>query len=120
MGSIYITTDETDSPITRFGGNWVQLKDRFLLGAGDIYNNGATGGSANAICVEHTHNQVKLCLSSGSGYNYRQLSVSQANYNSDATSDIVGRTGGANIGEDGTGKNMPPYLVVYIWKRLAD
>jgi len=24
-----------------------------------------------------------------------------------------------STGEDGTGKNMPPYLTVYVWKRTA-
>lgn len=40
------------SPATLFGGTWVQLKDRFLLSAGDTYTAGNTGGSATN---SHTH-----------------------------------------------------------------
>ena len=40
------------SPATLFGGTWVQLKDKFLLGAGDTYTAGSTGGSAT---MAHTH-----------------------------------------------------------------
>ena len=44
VGSIYISVDST-SPATLFGGTWVQLKDRFLLGVGDTYSSvNATGG----------------------------------------------------------------------------
>lgn len=46
VGSIYMSVSST-SPATLFGGTWVQLKDRFLLGAGDTYTNGATGGVAS-------------------------------------------------------------------------
>lgn len=49
IGSIYTSTKST-SPATLFGGTWVQIKDTFLLTAGDTYNAGSTGGSAN-----HTH-----------------------------------------------------------------
>lgn len=46
--SIYMSTDPT-SPEELFGGTWVQIKDCFLLTAGDIYVAGSTGGEA-----EHT------------------------------------------------------------------
>lgn len=49
IGSIYTSTKST-SPATLFGGTWVQIKDTFLLTAGDSYSAGATGGSAT-----HTH-----------------------------------------------------------------
>ena len=45
VGSIYTSTNST-SPATRFGGTWVQIKDRFLLAAGDSYAAGGTGGAA--------------------------------------------------------------------------
>lgn len=49
VGSIYTSTKST-SPATLFGGTWVQIKDTFLLTAGDNYSAGSKGGSAT-----HTH-----------------------------------------------------------------
>lgn len=49
IGSIYTST-KSASPAILFGGTWVQIKDTFLLTAGDTYNAGATGGAAT-----HTH-----------------------------------------------------------------
>ena len=49
VGSIYTSTKST-SPATLFGGTWVQIKDTFLLTAGDSYSAGSSGGSAT-----HTH-----------------------------------------------------------------
>lgn len=46
VGSIYMSVNST-SPATLFGGTWSQLKDRFLLGAGDTYTAGNTGGAAS-------------------------------------------------------------------------
>jgi hypothetical protein len=60
VGSIYISTVST-SPKVLFGvGEWEQIKDRFLLGAGDTYNAGATGGEASVTLTraqmpEHNH-----------------------------------------------------------------
>ena len=45
VGSIYMSVNST-SPATLFGGTWVRLKDKFLLGAGDTYTAGDTGGAA--------------------------------------------------------------------------
>ena len=45
VGSIYWSSNNTN-PGTLFGGTWTQIKDRFILAAGDSYTNGATGGAA--------------------------------------------------------------------------
>ena len=45
VGSIYWSSKNTN-PGTLFGGTWTQIKDRFILAAGDSYSNGATGGAA--------------------------------------------------------------------------
>lgn len=46
VGSLYWTSS-TENPATTFGGGtWVQIKDKFILSAGDTYSNGGTGGSA--------------------------------------------------------------------------
>lgn len=49
IGSIYTSTKNTN-PAATLGGTWTQIKDRFLLCAGDSYSAGTTGGSAT-----HTH-----------------------------------------------------------------
>ncbi len=49
VGSLYWTSkapNNNGDPNILFGGTWVQIKDRFILAAGDTYSNGATGGSA--------------------------------------------------------------------------
>ena len=43
-----------------FGGIWTQIKDRFILAAGDYYSNGATGGAATVTLTvsnmpSHSH-----------------------------------------------------------------
>lgn len=45
IGSIYMSVNNVD-PSLVFGGTWQQIKDKFLLACGDVYNNGETGGSA--------------------------------------------------------------------------
>ena len=45
VGSIYLSSNSTN-PGTLFGGTWTQIKDRFILTAGDYYSNGAIGGAA--------------------------------------------------------------------------
>ena len=59
VGSIYLSSKNTN-PGTLFGGTWVQIKDRFILAAGDYYSNGATGGAATVTLTvsnmpSHSH-----------------------------------------------------------------
>ena len=59
VGSIYMSVNST-SPATLFGGTWSQLKDRFLLGAGNSYSVGDTGGEttvtlSTANLPSHSH-----------------------------------------------------------------
>ena len=123
VGSIYMSVNST-SPATFIGGTWEQLKDRFLLGAGDTYSNGATGGEA-------TH---KLTTTEMPSHNHAQSSVGTQRAISTTTSgatNYIERGSGVyytatlnnfttgSRGGDGAHNNMPPYLVVYIWKRTA-
>lgn len=142
VGSPYISFNSTD-PSTLFGGTWEQIKDRFLLAAGDSYAAGTTGGSADAVAVSHTHTQAahshgtgsgtytkfpvlnssatvyndNADLMSGSGHYYPYANKADSWSNKTATSSVTPKINSA--GEDGTGKNMPPYLAVYMWKRIA-
>lgn len=57
--TLYWTSDNRN-PGDVYGGTWKQIKDRFILAAGDTYTNGATGGTANTTLAEgnlpsHTH-----------------------------------------------------------------
>ena len=120
VGSIYMSVNET-SPASLFGGTWEQLKDRFLLGAGDVYEAGSTGGeAAHALTLsempEHTHDVKGLWRSPNSGdYDctaYARLEDASA----------INRNGSTPIMESGSGaahNNMPPYVTVYIWKRVS-
>lgn len=60
VGSLYWTNVNENPAVTFGGGTWVQIKDKFILAAGDTYTNGATGGAATVTLTEnempsHTH-----------------------------------------------------------------
>jgi len=113
VGSIYMSVNNT-SPATIFGGTWEQIKDTFLLSAGDTYTAGATGGEATHTLTtdempSHIHS-IHDVGAAGTGtaiYGGVRLNQVYANNNS-------GSTGGGQAHN-----NMPPYLVVYVWKRTA-
>jgi hypothetical protein len=44
VGSLYWSSQSTN-PATLFGGTWTQIKDRFILAAGDTYTVNSIGGS---------------------------------------------------------------------------
>lgn len=79
IGSIYTSTQST-SPATLFGGTWVQIKDTFLLTAGDTYSAGATGGTATHIhtSAAHTHTTAAHTLTADEMPKHRHY---PANYN---------------------------------------
>lgn len=149
VGSIYMNVSPIN-PGTIFGGVWEQLKDRFLLGTGDAYQNGITGGEAN-----HTLNNVEIpwhehnvslntneagihshgvwatfigsshhhfydpgdALSNGSNGGTKYANPHSIHIAGNHTHSVNGNTSG--VGGSQPHNNMPPYLTVYMWKRVA-
>ena len=130
VGAIYISTSST-SPASLFGGTWEQLKDRFLLGAGSAYAAGSTGGEAthklsiNEIPSHAGHlygnaggidgkgdakgawlKEIKVdsTINTSYGWNYKNNEFYPAN---------------RSLGGGAAHNNMPPYLTVYMWKRVS-
>lgn len=127
VGAIYISVNNTN-PGDTIGGTWVQIKDKFLLACGDTYSNGATGGSADATLVYHRHGTNTtgeyFVTSENSDSNNTRVAYSSSGnrYVDGLTSGpepFHHRVGTNYVGESGTGKNMPPYLTVFVWKRTA-
>lgn len=181
VGSIYLSVLNTN-PSNVFGGTWERLKDRFLLGAGDNYTAGATGGEASHTLTEaempnHSHSIPSLSGSTGGAgsHNHSIPSLSgtaasagshthsyygvnstgkmdwgesyqngctgaawkdtdstgahthDVTTNASTTGDVGNHTHTVSTNADNTGSkgngtahnNMPPYLAVYMWKRIA-
>lgn len=117
VGSIYQSTDPTP-PADLFGGSWEQIKDRFLLAAGDSHAAGSTGGEethalTKAELPDHNHTFKYTGQSVTTGVNAVRLYQAASNqynaYSGGQSSDCGGQAH----------NNMPPYLSVYTWRRTA-
>ena len=119
IGSIFISTN-TINPNTYFGGPWERIKVKLLLAAYDSsYKIGSTGGEAT-----HKLNMKELPGNLvGASTNNRQWATGAwNNYSSYAyvyTTINDTHNTQTNGDSDQPHNNMPPYLVVYIWKRIA-
>ena len=129
VGSYYWSKKATD-PANLFGGTWEQIKDRFILAAGNSYAVNATGGEA-------THKLTVNEIPSHAGHLYGNAG------GVDGKGDAKGKwlaevkDNGSNtsygwnyanneyypvnrsLGGGAAHNNMPPYLVAYCWCRTA-
>lgn len=117
VGSIYMSVNST-SPATLFGGTWVELQGRFLLGRSASYGNGSTGGASTvalsiAQMPSHDHQN------SNRVYADMQSSEFIARDNYGTWIRYADTTWTAKTGSGSAHENMPPYLAVYMWKRTA-
>lgn len=122
VGSIYQSSSST-SPASLFGGTWEQIKDQFILAAGDTYAAGSTGGEATHTLTvnempRHNHDHVMWYRDQKFGLNGRggdvgslRLEFSSADCTDGICTDFKGNSKPHN--------NMPPYVAMYIWKRIA-
>lgn len=146
IGSIYMSVNNV-SPAVLFGGTWEQLKDQFLIGAGNKYDLGASGGEETSLLTienlpshnhsvnitsqssgEHTHTLPKetwmntsgvgMMPKSGSYYAADKGNSYSTSSNGEHTHSVTGNT--ENTGSGTAHNNMPPYLAVYMWKRVED
>ena len=105
------------------------LRDRFIVGAGSTYAVGASGGSANAILVSHTHTFTGTALAphlhgsgiaTGGGNGSFYVANGSPEINQVNTSSVsAGTPAGTNSteGSSGTNANLPPYYALcYIMK----
>ena len=128
IGSIYRSVKSTD-PSELFGGTWQMLKDVFLMAAGDKYAAGSTGGEAqHKLTVDEMPNHVHPYAADWTG------GGGSSNTNGEPWA-LVMTTSGDGVGEWAFGSdtkdrfgyiggsqphnNLPPYLAVYTWVRVA-
>lgn len=133
IGKCIIEFSAEFDPNTAYPGTtWERVKDVFLLAAGDVYDAGSTGGAAEVTLTvdempSHEHIERKQ-MSNGSLGNIVQeydgstpdvtdgdyLGIGQiAWYNNKPPVTTTG------VGGSKPHNNMPPYIAVYMWKRVA-
>ncbi len=148
VGSIYTNASNSTNPGTLFGfGTWVAFgAGRVMVGldAGNAAFDTAeeTGGSANAIVVSHTHTATvtdpthdhvmhgqgtmsgtylsnnNTSYSGGGGNNFGVASSPDTDVRTGFSSTGI-TVSNSTEGASGTNANLPPYIVVYMWKRTA-
>lgn len=126
VGSFY-ASDNPTSPAQKYGGTWEQIKDRFILAAGDTYAAGSTGGEGKTVLTAeqlppHSHAGITVDGAFYFGWEGGNMEgVDFLNFmNSQFWSKAVRNK--LSVGTTGSGEahnNMPPYLTAYIWRRIA-
>lgn len=135
IGSIYLSLNDVN-PSTYFGGTWELIKDRFLIGAGNSYKAGTIGGSQNhrhdfkighrmnyyEIMCDNYANQGAWSYEKGRySKSYGTELTSSDNYNSGHNQSGGGTLTESirySIGDTDLSSSLPPYLAVYIWRRI--
>ena len=137
VGAVYISVNST-SPASLFGGTWEQVKGRFLIGTGKPENNddgtspgnynyaaGSKGGeAAHKLTISEMPNHMHESIMANGDINYKILYGPGGNIQTNAGS--VQYTSGSgsyelktiSSGGSQSHNNMPPYLAVYMWKRV--
>ena len=142
VGSIYTNAAVSTNPATLLGfGTWSAFgSGRVMVGldAGNAAFDtlGETGGSADAIVVSHTHTisdpghnhdiDYLSQVSSPTSYVNRVVrGTASGTSTGSGSASLVGMssaTTGISIsstGNSATNANLPPYIVVYMWRRTA-
>ena len=132
-GSIYMSVNNIN-PASLFGGTWQRIEDTFLLACGVKYTAGDTGGEA-----EHKLKIEEMPSHKGHLYHNGETGywddAKEPTYFISAQNNVLTEYGtqrpfvardsnelvmrGYTRGGDMPHNNMPPYLSVYMWQRIA-
>lgn len=141
VGTLFWNESADANPNNLFPGTtWEQVKDKFILAAGDTYKTGNTGGEAahaltTAEMPAHTHSRGTMDITGTVGSIGDSGATAGAFYESGTTGSVY-RSGAAwrtikmtasrswsgatsSAGSGSAHNNMPPYVVAYCWKRTA-
>lgn len=128
VGSIYLSTVSAN-PGTLFGGSWEAINNVFLLAAGPKYAAGSTGGEENVTLTTdqmpaHSHDFIRSGTSTPTGKMTLGISGEYGGGNYGGFTETIKALASAVVNIENTGgglhhNNMPPYLAVYTWKRVA-
>jgi hypothetical protein len=136
VGAIYSSTSATNPGTSMGFGTWTAFgAGRVMIGNGGGFSAGATGGSADAVVVSHTHtftgnalptHQHTITTNYGIGFdNTGRISSYAVNGSANTSTNIdaisAGTPTGTNstTGVSATNANLQPYIVVYMWERTA-
>lgn len=123
VGSIYMSVNAAD-PSTLFSGtSWEKLEGRFLLGSSSTYKPGSTGGEATHTLTYNEMPKHAHAMYSGNSGGDSTWEPDEGSYLVDSITENK-TTWWAQLGMNYAGggaahNNMPPYLVVNMWKRTS-
>ena len=123
VGSYYSSSDPT-APAELFGGTWEEVHGRFLFAEDDAHPAGSTGGEESHILTEAEIAPHKHAMAYGPEYSASSTGFAYGIAAGSATNSAGGRGYASNLGTFSAGggqphNNMPPYLAVYTWHRIA-
>ena len=126
VGSFYWSVNGTNpGDATVLGiGVWTQIKDTFILAAGDTYTAGTSGGEArHQLTVteipSHSHSlqaNGSFTIGNGQGSGASGIPSNTSGWGTIANADWYTLSNGYTGGSQ-SHNNMPPYITAYCWRR---
>lgn len=119
VGFIYISFVEIDLSVY-FGGVWERIEDVFLLAAGKTYKAGSKGGSAtHTLSIEempsHNHYIRRPSWYFADFVNGGEIFTPNGYKTSVGIDHYTNSVGGSKAHN-----NMPPYITVYIYRKVSN
>lgn len=120
VGSIYMSVNAADPSKLFSGTAWEKLEGRFLLGSSSTYANGATGGEAtHALTIDEMPEHRHSIAFPNTGGPYGDANISYPESSGTEKTWLAEMCKTQSAGGSAAHNNMPPYLVVNMWKRIS-
>lgn len=132
IGSVYLSFNYVNPAELLGFGEWQLIENRFLIGAGDAYEAGDIGGEETVTLSEKQVPKVEGRITLHNGMVATNVHKVEGCFSPDVTREkyiaqgdgtagasSVGQIKFSNGGNNEAHNNMPPYIAVYMWKRIA-
>ena len=115
VGSLYMSVNDEKSPAELFGGYWTRIEDTFLWSApegSELGMHTLDGERSHTLTLEempshrHTINRIAKAVATGTSYSRITSDGTELSYTN-------------YTGADKAHNNMPPYINVAVWMRVA-